>query len=534
MLLEDEYFKTLTEDELWRRYCGFLDLSIDEFMGIQNELLMDEIERVADSTLGKKIMNNQKPRTVEEFRRTVPLTTYADYEPYLSERQEDTLAIKPQMWGHSAGRGGYFKWIPYSSEFLDRVSMRCLGAIILGMSGQKGRINFWPGARLLIIMPSPPYASGCLFHSLAERFSYKAMPPLETSQNIEFQERIQLGFRMALKDGVDLMGGIGSVLVKMGEAMSGQARGAKFSPSMLHPKIMFRLLRAVLRTKKQKRAMLPKDLWSPKAIVAGGMDTDLYRNDITYYWGGRPYEIYICAEAFFLAVESWKGRGMVFVPDSVFLEFIPHDKQLKEEDNKDYQPSTVLLDEVEEGKLYEVVITQLYGLPLLRYRLRDIIKVIALRDDETGINLPHITVQRRVGETIDLAGLANLDEKTVWQAIANTGEKYTEWAAVKEYDNNQSFLRLYLELKEKKKANEIASMVDEQLKIVDTDYKDINAYLKLQPVRVTLLSPGTFSRYMEEKQKQGADLAHLKPSHMNPSDASIQRLLELSRIIGEE
>ena len=85
MLSEDKYFRDLTEAKLWQRYCGFLDLSIDEFMDIQEELLMDQIDRVADSVLGKKIMGKRKPKSVEEFRRMVPLTTYDDYEPYLSE-----------------------------------------------------------------------------------------------------------------------------------------------------------------------------------------------------------------------------------------------------------------------------------------------------------------------------------------------------------------------------------------------------------------------------------------------------------------
>ena len=88
MLPEDKYFNTLTEDELWQRYCGFLDLSVGEFMTIQEELLMDEIDLVADSTLGKQIMSNHKPKSVDEFRKTVPLTTREDYEPYLSERQD--------------------------------------------------------------------------------------------------------------------------------------------------------------------------------------------------------------------------------------------------------------------------------------------------------------------------------------------------------------------------------------------------------------------------------------------------------------
>ncbi len=76
MLSEDKYFQTLSRDELWHRYCGFLDLSIDEFMEIQERLLMDEIKLVAGSTLGRKIMGKRRPKSVEEFRRRGPFTTY--------------------------------------------------------------------------------------------------------------------------------------------------------------------------------------------------------------------------------------------------------------------------------------------------------------------------------------------------------------------------------------------------------------------------------------------------------------------------
>ena len=529
MLSEDKYFQTLGKDELWQRYCGFLDLSVDEFMAMQNELLMDEIEQVVDSTLGKKIMNNQKPKSIEEFRRTVPLTTYDDYKLYLSERQEDALAIKPHTWCHSAGRGGIFKWIPQSLEFLEKNTKNVLSSLILASTRQRGRINISPGFRFLTILPPPHYASGVLLQYFAEHVSFQAIPPTETAKNMEFQERVRKAFQIALKDGVDVILAIGSILVKMGEEFSGQARSTKFSRSMLNPKVMFRLLRALLCSKREKRPLLPKDLWPTKAIIAGGVDTGIYSNDITNYWGSEPYNFYVCAEGFIMATQGWNRKGMVFLPDTVFFEFIP-EEQLEHLDDKDYQPSTVLLNELEEGKSYEVVITQFYGMPLLRYRMKDIIKVIALKDEESGINLPQIVFQRRVGETINLAGLADLDEKTIWQAIANTGIKYTEWSACKEYDQNKSFIRLYLELKERKEAREVETIIDEQLRIVDTDYKDIDSYLELQPVRVTLLTPGTFQRYMEEKRKEGADLAHLKPAHMNAPDVVIQRILQLSEV----
>jgi len=530
MRSEDKYFKTMTQDELWQRYCGFLDLSVDEFMAIQNELLMDEIERIAESTLGKKIMRNQKPKSVEEFRRMVPLTTYDDYEPYLSEQQEDALAIEPQMWCHTAGRRGRFKWIPLGSEFLEKLVKNCVCCLILASAKQKGEVNVRPGFRFLLLVAPPPYISGSIFQFLANHLSFQRIPSLETTKGKEFQSVVQEGFKVALKEGIDFMMAIASVLAKVSEQFSGEARGTKLSMSMVHPKILFRLLRAGLRSKIEKRNILPRDLWPAKAIMTGGLDTRIYKGDITYYWGNEPYDIYVCTESVIVATQTWGRKGMVFLPDLIFLEFIPYEGKGRQQNGEACELNTVLLNELEEGKEYEVVITHLYGLPLLRYRMGDIVKVIALRDAETGVNLPHIVFQRRVGETIDLTGLARLDETTIWQAIANTGIKYVDWVACKEYDPTQSFVHLYVELKEEREADTIAAMVDEQLKIIDIDYRDIDAYLKLQPVRVTLLCPGTFQHFTEEKVKEGASLAHLKPIHMNPPEAVIQRLLQLSDI----
>ena len=75
----------------------------------------------------------------------------------------------------------------------------------------------------------------------------------------------------------------------------------------------------------------------------------------------------------------------------------------------------------------------------------------------------------------------------------------------------------------------MAARVDEQLKAVDVDYRDLESYLGLQPVRVTLLSQGTFLRYTDRQRKAGADLAHLKPPHVNASEDTLSSLRELSQ-----
>ena len=513
----------MSQEELWQRYCGFLELSTDKFLAIQNDLLMNQIERVANSVLGKKIMGDTSPTSVDEFRQTVPLTTYDDYEPFLSERQEQALAAVPRLWGHSAGRGGRFKWMPYTQEYLEKVAKVTISSLILATCREKGRVVIKPGIRVLFVLPPAPYASSCLVESLSEQLSFVQLPPHELADKLEIQDRIQKGFQMALRDGVDIIAAIASVLIRMGEEISGEARGMRFSLSMLHPKVLSRLLQAWVRSKRDRRALLPRDLWPTKAVMTSGMDTAIYRKDVMYYWGNEPYEFYASTESLFIAIQSLSGKGMVFLPDLVFLEFIPYDGE-----TEDRQTPTLLLDELEVGKSYEVVLTHFYGMPLLRYRMRDIIRVIAAGDEATGIRLPHIEFQHRVGETINLAGLTDLDERTVWQAIANLGIRYADWSACKEYGDGETYLRIYLELKEQRAAEDIELLIDEQLKAVDTDYKDIDAYLGLQPVRVTLLSPGTFERYTEEKRKEGADLAHLKPTHMNAPEHVIQRLLQLS------
>jgi hypothetical protein len=520
MLSEDKYFQSFSKAELWQRYCGFLDLSVQEFLEIQRELLLDEIERVADSTVGRKIMGGKIPCSIEEFQQIVPMTSYEDYAPYLSERQESALTEESYTWCHSSGRGGAYKWIPYNQECLQKAIRNFIASCILSSAGKRGDVNIAPGFKLLATLPPPPYTSGTIYEYLSKQISFAPIPPPQQVKDLEFREKMQKGFQIALKDGVDILGAISSVLVRMGQEFSSQARGKKFSAAMLHPKIVWRMLRAVVRSKLEKRPLLPKDLWSPKGIVAGGLDTFIYKEEIARYWGAEPFDFYVSTETLFIAMQGWNKRAMTFIPDSVFFEFLPLDQE---------NATPVLLDGLEEGKLYELIVTQFYGLPLLRYRINDIIRVISLTDEETGVKLPQIAVQRKVGQTIDLAGLASLDERIVWQAIAHSGLQYNDWAACKEYDHNETYLRLYLELKEDRPADQIEILIHQELQKVDPDYVDIESYLKQQPVKVTLLSPGTFGRYMEEMHRRGADLAHLKPAHINPAQEMIELLLSLNK-----
>lgn len=271
--------------------------------------------------------------------------------------------------------------------------------------------------------------------------------------------------------------------------------------------------------------MLPKDLWPLKGLACYGMDTSIYREQIRHYWGKEPLEGYAATEAGMIATQAWNKKNMTFFPSSCFLEFVPETEWLKSRENKNYQPSALLLDEVKPGERYEIIITSFYGMPFLRYRLGDLIRIVALEDEEAGIKLPQMVFESRADDLIDIAGFTRLDEKTIWQAIANTGIKFEDWTARKEYEGNEPVVHLYIEPRQEIEVTELERLVHQKLVTINTDYRDLESMLGIRPLRVTLLSSGSFQRYYEEKKKGGADLARLKPPHMNASDAIIQDLV---------
>ena len=93
----EEKLKTLSHEEIWQEYCGFLDLSIDEFMDIQCRLLQEQIDLLSKCGLGQRFFKGKVPQNVDEFRKMVPLTTYEDYAPTLLSRQTKALPEEPVM-----------------------------------------------------------------------------------------------------------------------------------------------------------------------------------------------------------------------------------------------------------------------------------------------------------------------------------------------------------------------------------------------------------------------------------------------------
>ena len=523
-------------NEVWNKYCGFLDLSLDDFMFIQRRLLMEQIDLFANCQLGREILGGEMPRTVDEFRQTVPLTNYGDYERYLSERRVDVLPDVPYVWAHTSGRSGRYKWVPYTRTAYDKLGQRILAAVILSTARERGDVRIKEGDVLVHNTPARPYASGVALVSLAEIFPFQFVPSLQETESMTFQERVATSFDMALRTGIDVIGSITSVLVKIGERFATQAGSVELSSNLVHPQALFRMVRALLRSKLARRPLLPRDLWPVKGVMCAGTDTSLYRDRIAYYWGAVPHEQYSATEtAGTAAVQAWDNRGLFFFPDAVFWEFVPEEEWKNWRENPAYQPRTVLLDEVKPGQRYEVIITSFDGGPFLRYRMHDLVRFLSLKDEKAGIDLPSMVCAGRTSGLIDLAGFTGMmDEPLVWEAVHKTDIAYEDWVIRKDLGENGAVLRLYIELKEDVPAEEVRRRVHENLKELNPFYANLEEVLDVQPLEVVPLTRGTFRAYFLEKQAAGADLAHLKPPHMNPSDEVISALLRASGQVDQQ
>ena len=514
--------------EIWSKYCGFIDLSIEQFMEIQKRLLMEQIDLLSKCELGRALMGDEAPASVEEFRATAPLTHYNDYAPYLLEKREDVLPVKPYWWLHTSGRSGEYeyKWVPYTEEMVQKLGECCMASLILASCSERGQFVFDEGDSMLFALAPFPYISGAATMALGREFSFTYLPPMEEAMKMDFQTRISEGFRLALKEGMDTFNGVASVLSRIGDQFVQGGGAVKPSPYLLHPMVVGRLLRALFRCVLDgRRKLLPKDLWDVKCIAMGGTDTRLFMDKIQRYWGRAPVETYACTEGGLIAAQLWNAKGLVFYPDTDFLEFIPEDELAKNAADPAHKPRSVLLDEVEPGKRYEVVVTNLRGGAMVRYHVGDIIEITALEDAELGVKLPQMVFYSRVNDIIDIAGIARLTEQTIWQAIAESGYSYSDWVARKEYEDSQVLLHVYVEPKGSVDTADLRERVHRNLQRLNHDYADLESIWHMDALRVTLLPVGAYQRYYEARQREGADLAHLKPPHMSPSDRALDQLM---------
>jgi hypothetical protein len=526
-----ELFRNGNYEELWQRCCGFIDLSLPEFMNIQSRLLKEQLNLLKKCELGRDILKGANPENLAEFRDMVPLTTYADYAPYLLKRRMDVLPRKPILWQYTSGKYGEYthRWAPVTSRQLEEIEPLIMALVFFSSCKKRGDIVSNLHDKVFYGMAPPPYATGSIARALpAGLFNF--LPPINQAEDTPFEERIQQGFNMALSEGLDICLAMSSITVAIGNRFGKRDGSTNIKTLLKNPKIFTRLARGIVKSKLARRPLMPKDIWSLKGLITFGIDGTIYREKIKEMWGRYPLDFHGCTEAPLIAMQTWDYQGMTFIPHLNLFEFIPERESIKSRNNPSLVPTTFLMDELKPGN-YELVITSFHGGPFVRYRLGHLVKITALRNEQLNIDIPQMSFLTRVDDQIDIAGFTRLSEKAIWQAIENAGLDNEGWTARKE-SNGVPALHLYIETREYDDVTlqEMAARIHEELKKLDKPYAELESFTGLHPLVVTQLPINTFRLYKQRQQELGADITQFKPPHINPDNETMEFLLSVANV----
>ena len=517
-----------SKEEIWEEYCGFLTLSKEGFMDIQKRLLMEQIELWSSCGLGQSILKGKHPRTIEEFREMVPLTTYEDYAPTLLSKQTGDLPGEPVLWVQTTWEGGVhpIKVAPYTKGMLDTFKHNVMSCLILATSREKGDFDISVTDHMLYALAPLPYVTGLLPLLFKDEIDIEFLPSVRDAVNMSFKERNVQGFKLGMKKGIEYFFGLGSVLYYVSQSITSMPLGRKKSLkdrlSSISPKMMARYMVAKKKCRKENRELLPKDLFQLKGFMCAGTDNRCYKEDLERMWGIPPMEIFAGTESTCIGCETWSREGVYFLPDACFYEFIPENELDKNLADPEYQPRTILWDEVVPGGVYEIVLTVLKGGAFARYRIGDMFRCTGIGSQLENNQIPRFQYIDRVPQVIDIAGFTRITENSINQAIELSSLPIVAWTAKKEFtDNNRPYLHLYVELERDSLAGSAVSIriLQDQLGIyfryLDQDYEDLKKILGVDPLKITLLKCGTFETY---QRRFGASIRPMNPDSREISD----------------
>ena len=517
-----------SKEEIWEEYCGFLTLSKEGFMDIQKRLLMEQIELWSSCGLGQSILKGKHPRTIEEFREMVPLTTYEDYAPTLLSKQTGDLPGEPVLWVQTTWEGGVhpIKVAPYTKGMLDTFKHNVMSCLILATSRKKGDFDISVTDQMLYALAPLPYVTGLLPLLFKDDIDIEFLPSVRDAVNMSFKERNVQGFKLGMKKGIEYFFGLGSVLYYVSQSITSMPLGRKKSLkdrlSGISPKMMARYMVAKKKCRKENRELLPKDLFQLKGFMCAGTDNRCYKEDLERMWGIPPMEIFAGTESTCIGCETWSREGVYFLPDACFYEFIPENELDKNLADPEYQPRTILWDEVVPGGVYEIVLTVLKGGAFARYRIGDIFRCTGIGSQLENNQIPRFQYIDRVPQVIDIAGFTRITENSINQAIELSSLPIAAWTAKKEFtDNNRPYLHLYVELERDSLAGSAVSIriLQDQLGIyfryLDQDYEDLKKILGVDPLKITLLKCGTFETY---RRRFGTPIRSMNPGSREISD----------------
>lgn len=520
-------------------------------MKAQEKLLKRILNKSKNCELGRKY-NFAGINSIEDFRSKVPLTTYDDYDP-LVDRMIHNGEKNIMYTGYnvrycsSSGSVGKPKILPKS--IYDIWNMQCIGFsctisttahYLKKVLGKKMPAQMGP---IVLILTGHKLEDGKMCNGAGQvpltylkpitKFFCTSPLSLLYAEHEELLDTAYLQLRFALQE--EKVSYIGSVVITLVTTMFDYLeknwemlcddiehgtinQNVKITPehrAEYEKKLKPNPKRAeFLRQEFRKGFDTPiaPRIW-PRLCYAYGMvgsNLKVYVETLRRSVGDIPIHNmgYAAAEGFFAMPTELNVHDSVVIPYGVFFEFIPVNDDIEEDETE--TPKTLLLNELEVGKKYEMVVTNSSG--LYRYRMEDIVQVTRMHN-----NTPVIEFLYRKNLSMNVA-----NEKTTTamvdfaakQTFEKTGNDFVRYSFYPDFSTNPPRYCMLTELRgeiTEEKRQEMIDVLDEELKGVNEKYYKYRRWGMLNRPEILILKPDTYNDYNENLRNQGIHLNQIKP-----------------------
>lgn len=544
-----------------RAYVAFRQREVRRFLAntkraaaLQREVLFEKLHREMDSDFGRQ-HGLSKIRTIEDYRRQLPLSTYEYYLPYIQRVMDgDVRAMfgprtKVLMFAMTSGTTNASKYIPVTNHFFDEYrrgwnvwGMRAyhqhpelLQTKTLQFSSDwqqtRTRGGFYCGNISGLAAETRPAVADLIF----------CLPPvLNKISGAESKQYTALRLTMPIEH-------VGSVitanpltlvgLARLGDAnreslirdiYNGTLSDHVQLPDVVRAKLSKRLskkhpgrARELERIADQTGHLWPRDYWKKLAVLSvwTGGSVGAYLPQVRDYYGDvtfRDHGLSASEGRMTTPLEPNTSAGILDV-GAQYFEFIP------EEEHGAENPTILEAHELERDRNYYIVLTT--SSAIWRHDIHDVVRCVGYEGQA-----PILEFLNKGAHYSSMTG-EKLSEHQVVTAVRNATEEVdvrVEHFTLAPVAGDPPHYELLLESDfDRSTEQRLSTALDRALSAANCEYANRMETRRLNPVVIRQLPSGTWDAYHHQSLKRrGASVEQFKHPCLTNQQDFVERLLQ--------
>ena len=529
-----------------------LDQASENAVNVNQSLLMRIVKDNQDTEFGKKY-GFARITDPDCYRKKVPLSSYDDYETTIQRMMEkgekNLLTSYPvSYYAITGGTTGASKYLPVSDRgiqtFVDYASS--ITKAVISEYYQNTKLHDEPAGFSLTLLnvfkknlpdgsQTGCISASCINQDVLDILQYLRTTPKEAmcSEDMTNPKYLHAFYALSERNVTIITGPYIPILLDLVNYILAEwphlvedIRKGQIDPALQIPQSMRDALQARLKPNPERADELEREfskgfdhailrrIWpnlSSVAMIWAGNFSSYARKLQEYSGRSIPYYTmsYVSSEGIFGVARHPHDQCYVMLPDSCFFEFIPVVNGKDDDEAPDAK--TVLLDEVQEGKDYELVITNQSG--FYRYRMGDVIRVIGFYNES-----PMITFKYRKKNIVSIAG-EKFTEDHLLSAVRSferkTGINVIDFCMYPDRDAEPGGYVVLLEPEEivpKERFDECQAILAQELVRASTSYAHYVTGGNMGEPKLIFLQAQTFQFHREMKMyEMGINENQLKP-----------------------